>query len=102
MKIGLHFRLEPFFNLALMLWSSRASNQGVRYPSVVQTILPSMQGAARGEPPTGGPSILLVHDVSLVHRDDALGSGRFVSEGAVGTNSVVVSTPLLDQDLCLA
>ena len=55
-----------------------------------------------GEPPLSGPCELLVHDGSLVHRDDAFWCGRFVSEGAVRSDGVVVAAPLFDQDLSLA
>ena len=55
-----------------------------------------------GEPPKGGPVRLLVHHGSLVHEDDALGRWRTVSEGTVRPDGVVVSPPLLDDDLSLA
>ena len=50
----------------------------------------------------GGPSELLVHDRSLVHRDDAFWGGRSVAKGAVRSDGVVVAAPLLDQDLSFA
>jgi hypothetical protein len=54
-----------------------------------------------GEPPKGGPVRLLVHRGSLVHENDALGRWRTVSEGTVRSDGVVVSPPLLDDDLSL-
>ena len=44
---------------------------------------------------------MLVHHGSLVHENDALGRWRTVSEGTVRSDGVVVSPPLLDDDLSL-
>ena len=76
------------------------SDRGSQYLSIKYT--ERLAEAGIGEPPPGGPRDLLVHDRPLVHRDDAFGCWRSVSEGTVRTNGVVVSAPLLDQDLRFA
>ncbi len=45
---------------------------------------------------------MLVHGRPLVYRDDAFGRWWTVSKGAVRSDSIVVTTPLLDEDLGLA
>ena len=54
-----------------------------------------------GPPAPSGPVQLLVHDRPLVDWDDRLWGRRSVSEGAVGTDVVVVASPSLDQGLRL-
>jgi hypothetical protein len=44
---------------------------------------------------------MLVHDWPFLQRDESFGRRWFVSEGAVRTLGVVVTTPLLDDDLGL-
>ena len=51
--------------------------------------------------PFGGPSGLLMHNWSLVHRDDAFGCRRSVAEGALRSCGVVVLASLFDDDLGL-
>ena len=44
---------------------------------------------------------MLVHDRPLVDRDDGFRGWRFPTQGAVRPNSVVVTAPVLDDDLGL-
>lgn len=43
---------------------------------------------------------MLVHDRSLVHRDDGFRSRRAVAQCTVGSLGVVMLPPLFDDDLC--
>jgi hypothetical protein len=43
-----------------------------------------------------------VHEGLLIHRNEGFGRQRSISEGAVWTDGLVVTAPLLDEDLCLA
>lgn len=54
-----------------------------------------------GKPPTSGPVQLLVHDWLLVHRNDAFWRWWTVSLGTAGSDGVVVSPPLPNDDLDL-
>ena len=49
----------------------------------------------------GGPTRLLVHHGFLVHENDIFGRWRTVSEGTVRSDGIVVSPPLLDDELSL-
>ena len=51
-----------------------------------------------GLPPPSGPVSVLEHDGPLIHWDDAFRGRRALAKGAVWANSVVVDTPLLDDD----
>ena len=44
---------------------------------------------------------MLVHERSLVHRDDGFGRWRAVAQCTVGPLCVVVFSPLFDDNLCL-
>lgn len=55
--------------------------------------------ACPGEPPSGGPVKMLVHDRPLVHWDEAFWRGRAVSQGAMRPDGIVMDAPPLDQDL---
>ena len=57
---------------------------------------------AAGEPPLGGPRKLLVHDGSLVHWDECFGCWRSVAKCAVRPDCIVVSAPLLNENLSFA
>jgi len=43
---------------------------------------------------------MLVHDRSLVHRDDGFGNRRAVARCTVGSLGIVMLPPLFDDDLC--
>ena len=55
----------------------------------------------RDPPPLTGPVWMLVHDRTLVHLDDGLRGWRVVAQSIAFSDSVVVSTPLFDDDLSL-